>query len=301
MDTPVIATEGLTKSYGRNRGVVDLDLEVREGEVFGFLGPNGAGKTTTIRTLMDFIRPTSGRALVFGLDCQTRGREIRRDVGYLPGEFTLYEHLTGRQFLQFIGALRGGLEWSVVDDLAARLNSDLSRPIGDLSHGNKQKIGLIQALMSRPRLLVLDEPTSGLDPLIQRAFYQCLAETRDDGRTVFLSSHILPEVERVCDRVGIIREGRLVKVETVATIKKKSVRRVEITFDQAISAELFEGIPGVRDVSVQDARLRCTVRGSIDPLMKAASRHVVLDLISHEPDLEDVFMALYGEDGDHAS
>ncbi len=296
MTTPVIAAEGLTKRYGRHRGIVDLDMKVREGEVFGFLGPNGAGKTTAIRTLMDFIRPTRGRALVFGLDCRREGRAIRRDVGYLPGEFTLYEHLTGRQFLAYLGALRGGVGWSVVDDLAGRLDSDLSRPLGHLSHGNKQKVGLIQALMGRPRLLILDEPTSGLDPLIQRAFYECLAEIRDDGRTVFLSSHVLPEVERVCDRVGIIRDGRLVRIESVAAIKKMSVRKVEITFDRVVGPEAFEGLPGVRDVRVQDARLRCTVQGSIDPLMKAASRHVVVDLISHEPDLEEVFMALYGDD-----
>ena len=217
MSEGIIHTEGLTKSYGKNRGVIDVSLDVRPGEVFGFLGPNGAGKTTTIRTLLDFIRPNSGVAKVFGMDAHRQSREIRRRIGYLPGDLALYEKLKGAEMLRYMGNLRGGVEWDHVRELAERLHSDLSRPIRTLSQGNRQKIGLIQALMHKPELLILDEPTNGLDPLIQQVFYRLISEV--EGQTVFLSSHNLPEVERVCDRVGIIREGRLIAVEEVSRAK----------------------------------------------------------------------------------
>ena len=214
MSEGIIHTEGLTKSYGKNRGVIDVSLDVRPGEVFGFLGPNGAGKTTTIRTLLDFIRPNSGVAKVFGMDAHRQSRDIRRRIGYLPGDLALYENLKGADMLRYMGNLRGGVEWNDVQQLAERLHSDLSRPIRTLSQGNRQKIGLIQALMHKPELLILDEPTNGLDPLIQQVFYRLISEVEE--QTVFLSSHNLPEVERVCDRVGIIREGRLIAVEEVS-------------------------------------------------------------------------------------
>ncbi len=204
MDDMVIRTEGLTKFYGRQRGVIDVNMEVQRGEVFGYLGPNGAGKTTTIRLLLDFIRPTRGRATIFALDTHKHSRDIRRRIGHLPGELALYENLTGAELLRYTGHLRGGVEWKFVEELAARLECNLSQPIRSLSHGNKQKIGVIQAFMHKPELFILDEPTIGLDPLMQQEFYRLIAEVKAEGRTVFLSSHILPEVERVCDRVAII-------------------------------------------------------------------------------------------------
>jgi ABC-2 type transport system ATP-binding protein len=293
MDQAILNTENLTKFYGRSRGVSNLNLEIKTGQVFGFLGPNGAGKTTTIRLLLDLIRPTSGRASLFGLDSRSQSVAIRKRTGYLPGEFQFYDHLTGSEFLEYFASLRGGVDRSRVGELAERLGSDLSRPLNDLSHGSKQKIGLVQAFMSDPELLILDEPTSGLDPLVQQEFYRLVDEIREQGKTVFLSSHVLPEVERVCDRVGIVRDGELVAVEDVAAIKDKAVRRIEITFASDITEEDFVGLPA-HDVQISGRRLRCSVRGPMDPLVKILARFEVIDLISHEPGLEEVFLALYG-------
>lgn len=289
----IIHTTRLTKSYGKARGVVDLDLEVRRGEVFGYLGPNGAGKTTTIRTLLDFIRPTSGSAAVFGLDSRRDSRTIRRCIGYLPGELSLYEGMTGRDFLRYMANLRGHTAWSQVEALAERLSAPLTQPIRTLSHGNKQKLGLVQAFMHRPQLLILDEPTQGLDPLIQQEFYRMLAEVRAAGRTVFLSSHVLPEVEKTCDRVGIIREGRLVAVEEVASLKAKAFRRLEFRFAAPAPPAAFAELPGVRDVRAENNSLACTVTGSLDAVIKAAARFEVIDLVSQEPSLEEIFLAHY--------
>lgn len=205
MSEAAILTEDLTKRYGKHQALDGLDLVVRRGEVFGFLGPNGAGKTTTIRLLLDLIRPTAGRVEVLGMDPRRQGREVRRRVGYLPGKLALYDRLTGREVLTYLGHLRDGVDWAHADSLARRLDLDLNRPIGALSRGNKQKVGLVQALMHRPELLILDEPTGGLDPLVQREFHRLVREASGEGRTVFLSSHVLGEVERVADRVGIIR------------------------------------------------------------------------------------------------
>src|SRR5437763_14434193 len=207
----VIQTEKLSKSYGEHRGIVDVDLEVQGGEVFGFLGPNGAGKTTTIRTVLDLIRPTSGRALVFGIDSRADPVAIHRRAGYIPGEFTLYDRLTGGQTIEYFGNLRGGVDKGYQRSLIERFDIDPKRRFKELSKGNKQKIGLVIALQHQPELLILDEPTSGLDPLVQQSFFELVREARDAGRTVFLSSHILSEVERTCDRVAIIRDGRIVK------------------------------------------------------------------------------------------
>jgi len=294
MEETVIHIAGLTKFYGKQRGIVEVSLDVRPGEVFGYLGPNGAGKTTTIRTLLDFIRPTCGRAAIFGLDTRRHSRGIRQHTGYLPGELTLYGNLTGAELLQYLASLRSGVDWRYVEELAERLQCDLSRPIRSLSHGNRQKIGLIQAFMHKPELLILDEPTTGLDPLIQQEFYRLIAEVRAAGRTVFLSSHILPEVERVCDRVGIIREGRLVAVETVEALKARALRRLEIHFAAPVPKEAFAGATGVRDLVVEGNVLRCAVAGSLDALIKTAARFEVLNVISHEPTLEEVFLAYYG-------
>lgn len=289
----IIQTTRLTKSYGKARGVIELDLAVRRGEVFGYLGPNGAGKTTTIRTLLDLIRPTAGSATVFGLDCQRDSVAIRRRVGYLPGELRLYEGLTGREFLSYMAHLRGGVVWREVEELTERLGAVLTQPIRTLSHGNKQKLGLVQAFMHRPELLILDEPTQGLDPLVQQEFYRVIAETRASGRTVFLSSHVLPEVEKICDRVGIIREGRLIAVEEVANLKAKAFRRLEIRFAVPVPAAAFAGLPGVSDLQVENNILRCLVTGPLDSVIKTAAGFEVVDLISQEPSLEEIFLTYY--------
>ena len=297
----VIHTNGLTKFYGRQRGVLDVSIKVQQGEVFGYLGPNGAGKTTTIRTLLDFIRPTRGSATIFGLDTCQHSREIRERVGYLAGELALYENLTGAELLCYASHLRGDVEWKFVEELAARLECDLSQSIRSLSHGNKQKIGLIQAFMHKPDLLILDEPTLGLDPLMQQEFYRLIAEVKAEGRTVFLSSHILPEVERICNHVGIIREGRVIAIENVEALKARALRRLEIHFATLVSQEAFADVAGVRDVTVEDSVLRCTVVGSLDALIKAAARFEVVDVISHEPSLEEIFLAYYSGGENHAA
>nr|MBC7245002.1 ABC transporter ATP-binding protein [Chloroflexota bacterium] len=293
MNDIVIHTENLTKFYGRRRGIIDLSFEIQQGEVFGYLGPNGAGKTTTIRTLLDFIRPTRGHATIFGLDTRRGSREIRRLVGYLPGELALYNNLTGAEFLRYMGYLRGGVKWRFVEELSERLGSDLSQPIRILSHGNKQKLGLIQAFMHKPELLILDEPTLGLDPLVQQEFYRLVAEARKEGRTVFLSSHILPEVERICDRVGIIRRGKLIAVEEIATLKTRALRRLEIHFAEPVASYHFSQLSGVHDLHVTDNVVRCTIKGSVDALIKAAAQFEVINVISQEPSLEEIFLAYY--------
>ena len=299
MSEGIIHTEGLTKSYGKNRGVIDVSLDVRPGEVFGFLGPNGAGKTTTIRTLLDFIRPNSGVAKVFGMDAHRQSREIRRRIGYLPGDLALYEKLKGAEMLRYMGNLRGGVEWDHVRELAERLHSDLSRPIRTLSQGNRQKIGLIQALMHKPELLILDEPTNGLDPLIQQVFYRLISEV--EGQTVFLSSHNLPEVERVCDRVGIIREGRLIAVEEVAALKSRALRQLEIHFAAPVPESAFANVAGVSDLAVEQNVLRCSVKGTLDAVIKAASKFEVVNVISHELSLEEIFLAYYNRGENNAA
>jgi ABC-2 type transport system ATP-binding protein len=296
----VIHLEGLTKSYGKNRGVVGLDLEVYPGEVFGYLGPNGAGKTTTIRLLLDLIRPTSGRAVVLGSEPRAGGPALRRRIGYLAGDPALYRKMTGRQLLTYLGHLRGLDGLGPAEVLAERLELDLSRPIGDLSRGNRQKVAVVQAFMHSPQLLVLDEPTSGLDPLMQREFYGLVAEAKAEGRTVFLSSHVLSEVERIADRVGIVREGRLVVVEGLEALKAKALRRLEIHFATPVPREEFASLPGVQDVAVEGSMLSCTVIGSIDRLLKAAARYEVVNLVSHEADLEDLFLRYYEGAGDAA-
>jgi len=290
----VIHVEHLTKSYGKQRGVVDLTFTVPPGEVFGYLGPNGAGKTTTIRTMLDLIRPTSGSATVLGQDSVRGSIEIHRRTGYLPGEMALYDRMTGAEYLAHLAALRGGVEWAHVRELAERLDCDLSMRIRSLSHGNRRKVALIQAFMHRPELLILDEPTQGLDPLMQQEFNEMVEEVRRDGRTVFLSSHVMPEVERLCDRVAIIREGRLVAVEDVGDLKAREVRTLVIHFARPVAAEAFASLPGVREVTAQGDTLHLTVAGPLDTVVKAAALFEVVDLESHEPSLEDIFLHFYG-------
>ncbi len=290
---PAIVTRGLTKHYGEVEALVDLDLEVQRGEVFGFLGPNGAGKSTTIRTLLDLLRPTSGSARILGFDSHHESLEVRRRTGYVPGDLALYPKLTGRQLLAYLGSLRGGVDWDHVDELATRLQSDLDRRIADLSTGNRQKIGLIQAFVHRPELLVLDEPNAGLDPLVQQELIALMRETREAGRTVFLSSHALSEVERVADRVGIIREGRLVVVERVDELKRRAVRQLDLRFAAPVPTDLFATVPAVREVETDGTVVRLRYDGSVNGVLRAALAHEVVELHSREADLEEIFLAYY--------
>jgi len=299
--TAIIQTEKLTKSYGPHRGIVDVDLEVADGEAFGFLGPNGAGKTTTIRVLLDHIRPTTGRALVFGIDTTADPVAIHRRVGYLPGEFTLYDKLTGGQTIEYFANLRGGVDPLYQANLVARLDVDLTRKFKEYSKGNKQKIGLIVALQHRPDLLVLDEPTSGLDPLVQQTFYEVIREAKAEGRTIFLSSHILGEVEKTCDRVAIIREGQLVKVDRVEALRDLAHHQVELRFADEVPMGAFAALPGVSDVSTEGHVLRLRVSGPITPVVREAAQYDLLDFVSREPSLEETFLAMYGKGAGQAA
>ncbi len=295
----IIETEGLTKYYGRVRGVEDLTLTVRQGEVFGYLGPNGAGKTTTIRLLLDLIRPTRGTVRLFGQEVRNHAAAVKARLGNLPGELALWDNLTGRELLTFVGNLRGGVDWAWVEELARRFDLDLSRRIGTLSHGNKQKVGLIQAFAHKPDLIILDEPTTGLDPLMQQEFYCLIDQVKAEGRTVFLSSHILPEVERTCDRVGIIREGHLVAVEEVSELKRKRLRQMELTFSQPVPATAFD-LPGVHEVKQTDNSLRFFVDeapGTLDSVIKRAAQFPVVDLRYEQATLEDIFLTYYRKEG----
>jgi ABC-2 type transport system ATP-binding protein len=298
---PLIEIEKLTKSYGSHRGIIDVDLVVNEGEAFGFLGPNGAGKTTTIRTLLDHIRPTSGQARIFGIVTTEDPVAIHKRIGYLPGEFSLYDKLTGGQTIDYFANLRGGVDATYQADLIRRLDLDTSRKFKEYSKGNKQKVGLIVALQHRPDLLVLDEPTSGLDPLVQQTFFDVIREAKAEGRTVFLSSHILGEVEKTCDRVGIIREGRLVKVDRVEALRDLAHHQVELRFAGEVPVAAFSGLPGVSDVSADEHVLRMRVSGSITPVVREAARYELLDFVSREPSLEDTFLAQYGRSAEQAA
>lgn len=290
-------TEGLTKHYGDVEALIDLDLQVEMGEVFGFLGPNGAGKTTTIRTILDLIHPTRGRAEILGMDSHAEAVEIRKHIGYLPGDLAMYQNLTGKDMITYFANLRGGVDWSLVNDLTDRLETDLSKKIGDYSSGNRQKIGLILAFMNRPEVLIMDEPSIGLDPLMQREFQAMVREVAAEGRAVFLSSHTLSEVQRVADRVGIIRKGRLVAVEAVDALRSKAIRQVDLHFSEPVDAAEFEGIPGVRTIDVLNSRVTMSFDGQMDELLRVAtSGHTLVDISTEEADLEEVFLEYYREE-----
>jgi ABC-2 type transport system ATP-binding protein len=292
--TAVIETDRLCKSYGTARGIHELTLTVERGEVFGFLGPNGAGKTTTIRTLLDLLHPTSGSATVFGLDSRRDSRAIHARLGNLPGDFAYDERLTGEELLRFFARMRGMTSLERARALAERFEANLSRPLRELSRGNRQKIGLIQALFHDPELLVVDEPTTGLDPLMQEEFLAVVAEHRDRGGTVFLSSHDLDEVERVCDRVAMIREGRLIAIEDVEEMRGRAYRDVAVRFSNPVDAAEMGGVPGVEQVVCDGATIRFRVRGDLDPVIKAVARHRVRDIEVMRPTLEELFLAYYG-------
>jgi len=296
-DQSVIHTKGLTKHYGDVRAVVDLDLDIQAGEIFGYLGPNGSGKTTTIRTMMDEIRPTSGSASILAMDTHEKAVEIRKYIGYLPGDLAMYPNLTGKDTLTYFANLRGGVDWSYIKKLARRLDADLSKKVGDLSSGNRQKVGLIQAFMNKPKVFIMDEPSSGLDPLIQREFQAMMREVVEEGSTVFLSSHTLSEVQRVADRVGIIRHGKLVAVEKVSELRSKAIRRIELNFSTSVEASPFEAVPGVRDVSVEDNRIVLSYDGKIEVLLRVAmDKYDLLDIHTQEADLEEIFLTYYRDE-----
>jgi ABC-type multidrug transport system ATPase subunit len=298
--TDAIRTRELTKDYGAGRGLFDLDLEVHAGEVFGFLGPNGAGKTTTIRQLMGLAFPTRGSAAIFDLDCHRQAVEVKRHVGYVPGEPPQFGGLRGREIIAYLGAMAGGVDRARVEALCDRLQLDVSRRYREYSTGNKKKLLLVIAFMRQPRLLILDEPTSGLDPLNQQTFNTMVLEARRDGATVFLSSHVLSEVEHVCDRVGIIRAGRLVNVASLEELHAIRLHRVEIEFGGEPPLDAIRKADGVDDVTVEGQRVHCVVRGSFEPLMQAIAGAHVVNLTSHEPSLEDTFLEFYSGSGTDA-
>ena len=296
--TAMIEIERLTKSYGSSRGIIDVSFQVPEGEVFGFLGPNGAGKTTTIRILMALLRADSGTARIAGLDCWEQSVEIKRFTGYAPGEPALDPKLTGGQILEYFANLRGGVDQAYLKQLIQRLDFDPTKKFRQYSSGNKRKLVLIQAFMHRPRLLILDEPTNGLDPLNQQEFAHMVKEVRDDGRTVFLSSHILSEVEHMCSRVAIIREGRLVRVGDINELTDIKRYEITITFANPVPVEAFQSLDGVTRVEALPGgrTLRLTVQGAADSVIKAAARYPVVTLTSHEPSLEEIFLTYYAGD-----
>lgn len=296
-ETAAIETAALSKTYGRTvRALIDLDLRVERGEVFGYLGPNGAGKSTTIRLLLDLVHPTSGHAALFGLDTRSKGVEARRRVGYLPGDLRLPDRLTATEYLASLGRLRGRTDEALRDALCERLGVVRDRPLRQLSKGNRQKVGLVQAFMHRPDLVVLDEPTSGLDPLLQNEVRELMRETAADGSAVFLSSHSLDEVQHAADRVGIIRSGRLVDVDSVEGLRTRSLRHVRITFEEPAPDFELADIPGVRVVEADGPRVRLSApETAMDALVKTVARRPIVDLVSEPADLEEIFLELYHE------
>jgi len=291
-----IKTLGLTKHFGRLVALDEVDLEVPTGIVFGYLGPNGAGKTTTIRLLMGLLRPTAGRAEILGLDSHVDRDELHRRIGYLPGEFVSYGDLTGEQYLRHLAALRGGVHWPDVQLLAERLDFDLDRRLGALSHGNRQKAGLVQAFMHEPDLLILDEPTLGLDPLVQREFLALVREAREAGRTVFLSSHILTEVEEVADVVGILRSGTLLVVEQVESLKAKALRRIDLVFAHDPPVAELQRVGGIRELRTSGTTAHLVIEGSTRDLLAAAAPHGIENVVSYEADLEEIFLSYYNQE-----
>jgi len=290
---PAIATLALTKDYGAHRGVFDLDLTVQKGEVFGFLGPNGAGKTTTIRLLMGMIHPTRGTATIFGLDAEREAVAVKRQVGYVPGETPSFGGWRGSEIVAYVAGLRGAVPEAVITSLAKRLDLDLGRRYREYSHGNKQKLLLVIAFMHRPPVLILDEPTGGLDPLHQQVFYELVREARDAGATVFLSSHVLSEVEHVCDRVGIVRQGTLATVGTLAELIGVRARRIEIDFASDPPIARLRAVPGLEKIDVRGHHVSGILRGEVEPLLAAIAGQRVVDLQSREPSLEEIFLTYY--------
>ncbi|HVD00444.1 MAG TPA: ABC transporter ATP-binding protein [Candidatus Dormibacteraeota bacterium] len=291
--TAAITTQGLTKDYHGGRGLFDLDLEVAEGEAFGYLGPNGAGKSTTIRLLMGFIHATRGSATVLGLDSMRKAVEVKRLIGYIPGELPQFGGLRGRDIVGHFGALRGGVDQARVKAISDRFDLDLGLKFRQYSTGNKRKLAVLLAFMHRPKLLILDEPSSGLDPLNQQEFFKLVQESQKDGATVFLSSHVLSEVEHVCQRVGIIRRGRLVKVARLEELHEMHVRKIEVEFAGPAQPALFSHLPGIENLESNTHHVSFTARGSMEPIVNALAGQHVVNLASREPSLEEIFLTFY--------
>ncbi len=298
-----IQAQGLIKSYGRVQALFGVDLEVQRGSIAGFLGPNGAGKTTTIRCFLDMIRPNGGTLRVAGIDPQADPVAVRALVGYLPGELSLDDNMTTEAVLRFFNSLRSKrAEWSYIEELSERLDLDITRPIKNLSSGNKKKAGVIQALMHKPEILMLDEPTGGLDPLMQREVLQIIKEAREDGATVFFSSHNIAEVEIIADQVNIISEGIVVEVVDVAELLTRALRRARITFRQAADTSPLLSLPGVTLISQHnDTSIELQITGDMDPLIKALAKFPVIDIQTARPSLEDIFMAYYEKGEEEAA
>lgn len=291
----VIHMENLTKIYSGTVPALDsLNLDVQRGEIFGYLGPNGAGKTTTIRLLLDLIRPTAGQATILGMDARNDSVAIRQRVGYMPGELNLWDKQTARQIIHFIGQARGGYDSRYVHELAERLQFDLTKKVRGYSTGNKRKLSLILALMNKPDLLILDEPSGGLDPLMQQTFYQMMQDVSAEGRTVFLSSHILSEVQAICDRVGILRNGKLEAVQRVDELTHTDFRHITLRFREPVTAALLTSVPGVSNVRVDGKVAKLQLLGEFDPLLRAITGQYVEDIEVMEPSLEEVFLKYYG-------
>ena len=302
MGTVVIRCAAVTKRFGRTEALRGVDLVVEQGDLFGYLGPNGAGKTTTLRLLMGLTRPTAGQVEVLGMDAWTRREQIHRRVGYVPGDVALYDRLTGRDHVDFVGHLHGLGVPASATKLAERLDLDLGRPARELSRGNRQKLALVLALMIEPELLVLDEPSSGLDPLVQREFHALLAEHVAGGGTVLLSSHVLSEVQRVASRIGVLSRGRVIAVERLDELRSRSLHHVEVQFAGHVPTAAFDAVPGLRDVRTEDGVLRCDApQSALDALLKVVARHDVVDFSCTEAELEETFMAYYAAGGDDAA
>lgn len=291
-----IETHNLTKRYGKRRGIEDVNLSLEEGEVFGFLGPNGAGKSTTIRLLLDLIRPTGGEIKIFGVSPRLGGADLRKEIGYLPGTLIVDGRQKVRDLLNYFSALRGGVPQDRINTLVERLGLDVNTEVRTLSKGNKQKVGLVQAFMHRPRLLLLDEPTSGLDPLLQRVFLELMSEAKADGSTILISSHVLSEVQHTADRVGVIREGKMIAVERIDDIRAKTVRCVRASLEKTPDQSLYSNIAGISDLKINDHSLECNYAGNIQPLMRQLLQDGLTDIFCEEPNLESVFFHYYDQE-----
>lgn len=301
-NTPIIQTENLSKVYQKNRtetitALRGLSLTVQPGEIFGYLGPNGAGKTTTIRLLLDLIRPSSGKASIFGQDAGLNAVELHKRIGFLPGELNLWKNMTGTQVVDFVGKVRGNIDSAFIRRLTDRLQLDLSIRIRSYSTGNKRKLGIVLAMMNKPDLLILDEPTSGLDPLMQQTFNELMLEAQQAGQTVFLSSHMLGEVQAICDRVGILRGGELKAVETITNLTRANFRWVTVRLRETVAPTILGSLNGVSEVSAVDGGLKLRLVGDFDPLLRALSPYYVEDVAVAEPTLEEIFLSFYGGNG----
>jgi ABC-2 type transport system ATP-binding protein len=289
---PSISLNGLTKYYGHDLGVEDLTFDVKPGEVFGFLGPNGAGKTTAMRLLVGLLRITRGSATVLGTDVASAPASLRQRIGYLPGAIALYGNLTGAEYLRFLARMRGRVMTQQIDELSERLNLDLTRHIHDLSKGNQQKLGVVQAFMHSPEVLILDEPTTGLDPIVQREFEALIDEAQQQGAAILLSSHVLSEVDHLAGRVAIVNEGRLLVVEDIATLKQRALRTIDLDFTQPVDTAPFGRLVGVTDVQSRGSQVTCTVAGEETALLRHAVNLGVLSVRTHEPSLDQIFFSL---------